>query len=733
MSFEVCFTDPWLDSEAMPNPQVPQFMEVTIAGRSYVTDLSFEPYRRDAMRHRSIQAQRESISLDNIPGEGTVNTEGLWRRQALDWRYGAGQPYQDRKDSNDARFSISKGVNPWLQWNLSLLPDTTEVYNLGGGDAKVLQVGQYLYVLNLENQTLNFSSDLTNWSTLSGLPEYGNTAMASDGYDIWIANVTSATSTGLYHTTAGSTTALPYVTGTTFDGVYWVADRLMTTYLNNLYNITSVGGPMLAGQITTALTLNVAVTSLAFSGGTTVDIPSGSNIAVGPVHLGMHTYTQVFVTTAHAAVGATSVSVTSQLANFSYQIGTPVYLQLAVPTPLWTHPNSGFRFSAAAAGSGNIYYAGHVPTGPVPTLSVIYQNTIEPTGTALTIPVQALPMEGGEYATSLYGYLNFIFVGSNLGVRMCRTLSQYDPTGNQGDLEAGPLIPGLFPPGPVNSPVYAQVGNNRFMYFGWNNYDSTSTGLGRMDLSTFIDTQAPAFASDLMVTGQGTITSMDWCTIDNSPVFVVQGQGVYVGSSEVVNSGYVQSGYIGYGIADDKIVLAGDIGTIEPQSGTVAMALASDSNSNVFAYVGQQNSSSSGGTPNQSVFAINAVRGEQFTTRLTLTRDANNNQSPIMHRWMLKAIPAVVAGTTVSVVLRMWAVEDIVGQDHFFDPYVEKAFLENLRTTQTVFAYTEGPLTYPYCTVEEIDWLPEKKQDSMVEGGYQGNLIVYIKTYDLGA
>ena len=342
-------------------------------------------------------------------------------------------------------------------------------------------------------------------------------------------------------------------------------------------------------------------------------------------------------------------------------------------------------------------------------------------------------MEGGEYCTSLYGYLNFVFVGTNLGIRMCRTIAAYDPTGNEGDLEAGPLLPGLYPPGPLNSPCYSMVGNNRFMYFGWNNYDNQSTGLGRCDLSTFIDTQAPAFASDLMVTGSGNITSMDWCPINNQPIFVVQGLGVYTASGTPVESGSVTSGYVGYGIADNKIALAGAIGTVQPQQGTASMALASDSSSNVFAFVGQQNSSAGGGTPNQAVFPINAVRGDLFSVQVTLTRDAVSQQSPTMHRWQLKAIPAITAGTTVSVVLRMWNVQDIAGQDYFFDPYTEKAFLENLRTTQTVFAYTEGPLTYPYCTIDEIDWLPEKLQDSFVEGGYQGNLIVYIKTYDLGA
>src|SRR3974390_2427501 len=127
---EVDFSEPYLETIAIaPIPSsVPQYAKVSIAGRPYpVVNTSFEPYRRDAFRHRTIQAQREQIDLTNVPGEGTVNSEGLWRRSAIDWHYGAGQPYFDRKGSSDERFSTSKGVNPWMKWELSLLSDTKQV------------------------------------------------------------------------------------------------------------------------------------------------------------------------------------------------------------------------------------------------------------------------------------------------------------------------------------------------------------------------------------------------------------------------------------------------------------------------------------------------------------------------------------------------------------------------------------------------------------------------------
>ena len=639
MPMEVLFSQPYYQTsepEASPTG-FPQFFPVSIAGRTYMVDTSFEPYRRDAFRHRSIQAQREGIDLNNLAGEGTVNTEGLWRRYGRDWRFGAGQPYQDRKGSDEARFSTSKGVNPWMQWQLELLNDTYEVYS-GAASAQVMQVGKYIYVLNLSNDTLNFSDNLTSWTTVTGPSSMKN--MATDGYDLWISSTTG----GIYQTTAGAGTASVYVTSP-MNSVWYVGDRLMSTAGASVYNITMSG-----------------------------------------------------------SAGAA----------------------------LWTNPSSDWVWTSMCSGSSQIYMTGYNAGQGLPLASAVYRSTIEPTGTALTIPVQALPMEGGEYCTSLYGYLNYIFVGSNLGVRMCRTIAAYDPTGNEGDLEAGPLIPGLFPPGPVNQPVQAMVGNNRFMYFGWTNYDNVSTGLGRMDLSTFIDTQAPAFTSDQMAKTQGAVTSMDWCTINNAPIFCVAGHGVYASTNAPVNSGTVTSGYIGYGISDDKIVMAGDIGTVVPQQGTVTMGLASDSSGNHFALVGTQNSTANGGTPNQSVFPINQIRGELFQVQLTLTKDSMTGETPIVHRWLLKAIPAITAGTTISVVIRMWNVQDAHGQDYQQDPYTEYAFLENLRTTQSVFTYEEGPYS-ALCVIDEIDWLPEKDQDAIVEGGFQGNIIVYLKTYDIGA
>jgi hypothetical protein len=631
---EVLYSQPFLITETAEPEGFPQAIDFTINGRPYVGNTSFEPYRRDAFRHRSIQAQRESIDLDNIPGQGTINTEGLWRREADDWHFGAGQPYQDRKGSVDGRFSTSKGINPWMQWQCELLNDTVNSFPLAG-DGQVLRAGQSLWVFDYAGAQISRKlSANAPWFNDPGFSGSGiRVPMATDGFNIWIlqgTNILKFTSDGTGHGPATPTGA--------FDGIYWVGERLMVTIGPAVYNI--------------------------------------------------------------------------------------VDLTAALPAPLWTHPDPNFIWTAMCDGSSQIYMAGY-DAGQ--SNSVVYRSTIEATGTALTVPVQALPMEGGEYVTSLYGYLNFVFVGSNLGVRMCRTLAAYDPTGNQGDLEAGPLEPGLFPPGPVSQPVQCMVGNNRFMYFGWTNYDTESTGIGRMDLSTFIDTQAPAFASDLMVPGFGNVTSMDWNPFNSAPIFVVKGQGVFTDAGYAVTSGTVDSGQIEYGISDNKILWAGDIGTVTPQYGVASMSVSVDGAA--FATVGAQ---PNGGSPVQSSFPIGQIRGDLTTVRMTLTRDIADDGAPILHRWTLKALPAITAGTTISAVVLLYKTMSARGADQYFNAYTEYQYLYNLRTTQTVVQYQEGPFS-AMCVIDELDWLPFKESDADPQGGFLGDLIVYLKTVDIGA
>ena len=80
----------------------------------------------------------------------------------------------------------------------------------------------------------------------------------------------------------------------------------------------------------------------------------------------------------------------------------------------------------------------------------------------------------------------------------------------------------------------------------------------------------------------------------------------------------------------------------------------------------------------------------------------------------------------------LYGTTDNRGSEEYRDPYAEYAYLESLRTTQSVVEYVEGPYS-AMVTIEEIDWLPFKERDADPEGGYIGDCIVYLKTFDIGA
>lgn len=635
MGFGVGFSEPYYEtiSEDTPPSGIPNFWHVLIGDHTYAVDTEFKPYLRDAFRHRTTPAQRESVDLTNIPGEGTVNPDGPWRRGAVDWSLGAGQLFLDRKASADNRFFKSKGIDPFtVKWQATLLPDTELVFAVTG-NVKAMCAGAYTYVMDFDGDQVQFSSDLVNW-TDTNLTSF--TDMCTDGQTVWVC----AGDAGIFSAPVGEATFSDYASGTV-DNIAWVADRLMASAGPALYNVLD------SGPIT-------------------------------------------------QSVGG-------------------------IPQLLLTHPTSSWTWSCYAFGSGQIYIGGYAPDASNPTQSAVYRTTIESTGTALQVPVISLPMAGGEAVTALDGDINFIFVGTNLGLRMCRTIAAYDPSGNAGDLEAGPLVPNLLQP--VTAPIYAITSNNRFVYFGWTNYDDDTTGIGRCDISTFIDTLAPAYCSDLMCAGQGTVSWLDWFAPTDQPIISIDGVGVFTQAPTFVGAGSIESGYSEFGIPDDKVAIAGLLALEQPVLGSASMSVGVDQGT--VSEVAFQ----PGGSPSISPFPISQIRGGLFSVRTSLMSDGDFGNTPTLFRWMLKALPTLVGGTVISVVLILHKSVQVQDGDQWVNVYAEKAYLEGLRQTQEIITYVEGPFTAPV-TVDEIDWLPFKLRDEP-GGGYEGDCTVYLKVWSI--
>ncbi len=364
----------------------------------------------------------------------------------------------------------------------------------------------------------------------------------------------------------------------------------------------------------------------------------------------------------------------------------------ALPSVLFT--KGSWVWQDMAGGQSQIYLAGL--SGDK---SLIYRTALLTDATALAAPIVAGELPDGEKIRSIASYLGYILIGSDLGVRFCSVNSD-------GSLTIGALIT-------TTSPVYAMLGSDRFIWYTLTNYDATSTGLGRMDLTTFTSTLTPAYASDLMVTGQGTIRSIG--TFNNLRIFTVDGKGLY---SEVsgtpVSSGTLTTGWIGYGISDPKVAVFADL-KHEPLNGTISVSMQTDGASQVVLGTSATQNSAS-----MNSIQANQSTGYQYQLQFTLTPTAN--VSPKLTRWTLRSYPAPVRSSQFAVPVILHPFVETNGVDQPVDVTLEKNSLIALHKSQQVVSYQEGNQTYQV-VMYDYQWLPEKILPS---GDVQGIFLAYL-------
>jgi hypothetical protein len=409
---------------------------------------------------------------------------------------------------------------------------------------------------------------------------------SSKGVDVWTpGKLTLLPDTTLQTSVSASATTVPIVS--TAAHVYW-AD-LNTVVRSDLTTETNVTG-----------TPATAITSM---------------VSVGSYVLVAYTGNGVYKIAAGATTGAAWMTdaVTPSLVGWAKGrviicVGAAVYNpttafsgSAALPTALFTHPDSAFSWVGVADGTSFIYLGG--TSGDK---STIYKTAVKADGTALDIPSVAGRLLDGETLTSIYGYHGVLILGTTEGFHIAAP--------NQaGDLTIGALVD-------LDVAVKTMFGRGNFVYFGWSNYDATSTGLGRMDLHTLTDGDnlVPAYASDLMATTQGTVAGIAYL---GRLVFGINAVGVYKqAATDLVASGTISSGIIRYGLTEEKVVTGARAGFTG--DGTVSLELAVDGGT--FASIGASGAQE---------------RGVNFELRTTVTQ-AGGDVSPVLESITLYSYPA---------------------------------------------------------------------------------------------
>lgn len=243
------FGDPWgtpFYSGGGSSALVPSLFHLGIAGHAYMLDTEDgPPWVTD-----DIPVQRAQADTNADPSEATLNTEGLWRRTRLSGHLGTGQDWADRPESSPFRFADSLGVDPWTRDRWTLLNDTTLSLATSAALPRLAVVPGRVYVT--DGQVVRYTTDLVNWTAITGNPAATALSIATDGVTVYIAYGAS----GLYSIASGAGAMAVHSTGTVA-AVGYAKGRLLvaetSTGIWRVYNVTASGGAVTAGTLVLTL------------------------------------------------------------------------------------------------------------------------------------------------------------------------------------------------------------------------------------------------------------------------------------------------------------------------------------------------------------------------------------------------------------------------------------------------------------------------------------------------
>ena len=362
--------------------------------------------------------------------------------------------------------------------------------------------------------------------------------------------------------------------------------------------------------------------------------------------------------------------------------------------------DTAFRFVGVATGQNAVYAAGY--SGEK---SLIYKITITALG-ALDKGVVALELPTGEIVSSISGYLGYILIGTNKGVRYCSTDAQ-------SNLVAGPIIP-------TSGPVRKFTSEDKYTYFTWSNYDGVSTGLGRLDLSTFVAPNQPAFATDLMYTSTNDVLSV--VTKDSKRMFFVSGIGVVAEDTSVlVTSGEIESGIYRWGIPDRKFVAKVDT-RATPLVGTITQYLSVDDAAFVQLSTWDDVGDTENTTNGTDTHAIEAA------FKFKLTRDATvTSTGPTMTRWMSRAYVAPFRSQQFVVPILLHSTVRARDKEYFYDVDEHQSFFDGLISAPRIIVLQIGNFTHSVI-VDDVEWVPSDATGNY--WSFEGTLIVTLRSVE---
>lgn len=380
------------------------------------------------------------------------------------------------------------------------------------------------------------------------------------------------------------------------------------------------------------------------------------------------------------------------------------------------HHGTEFVWTASTGVGGYHYFA-----GTKGDKSIIYKITLTDAATALGAAIVSGELPDGELVKHLGSYLGYLIIGTSKGIRFANTDAS-------GYITIGGLIE-------TGQPVFCSEGQDRFVWFGWGNYDSISSGLGRMDLAEFTAALTPAYASDLMAGKPALKTSTDTpiaenpvqgnvksvVTFNNKRVFAVAAEGVFAEDTAKVPIATLDTGLISHGIIDNKYAAFLDA-RMEPLAVNTVIKLSHAVDSGEFITSGSQDRD---GDVYTGEFFV-GDQGRNFELRVTfgdVRPDPLVTSDVTCTGFMLRSYPAPKRVSKFSIPVMLFDSINVADRDWAGNPGLDFAFLTDLHKKQLPFTYQEGEVSYTV-VMDDYQWLPEKRSNV---SGFQGTFVAVLR------
>jgi hypothetical protein len=401
----------------------------------------------------------------------------------------------------------------------------------------------------------------------------------------------------------------------------------------------------------------------------------------------------------------------------------------ALPTPLYTHADTTWRWTGIAEGSNAIYASGYVGTK-----SSVVKFTLDTQGVlpTLTSAITTVVVPAGEIIHNIYVHLMaYMVIGTNKGVR----IGIIDGNGN---VTYGGLM--------INTtyPVRGIVGHDSFIYCAasFDNIDATENypGLYIINLGSEINAGTMQYAYSTYVHAEGIDqgSAISVCHLGNEDrvAFTVGSLTKTVGqtatslwvqsAAELYPSGYLETGYIRYNTLEQKnfkrIVGRGDF-----SKGSMTI-LTRDTSNTLYDMVSYD---AAIGNPEITITQPSGAQ-DALSLRFTLFRDGTDTTTgAIFKGYQLKAVPASPRTRIIKIPLLCYDVDtDKYNSSVGYEGYaIEKlGALENIEAAGDVVTWQDfrtGELSQ--CLIEEVVFTDVTPPDKKLTG-FGGIVSLTIRT-----